>query len=268
MSLNSQEYYNGTVLNFLKAEHLDRNTGLVRILRSGERRVYKKDIKALQPFSKEFLAEITHSNPRLLDLYKNLKGARGALENKDLEGDYSETELANALAEKLIKIPAGKKHANDYHTTIAGILTFLFYPELVSPVLEERLHEGRKRIDLTFTNWSRDGFFSTIRMSPQTKARFVIVECKNYAEDLGNPEFDQLTGRFSPSRGRFGIICCRTNGDRKAIVARSKDAMNDDRGTVLVFNDDEIVAMLKTVAAGNRKDIFRTLEKKYREIAF
>ncbi|MFC5482059.1 hypothetical protein, partial [Microvirga aerilata] len=164
LSLNSQEYYNGTVLNFLKSEHLASNSGLVRLLKNKSRKVFKKDLKQKHPFSKEFLTEVTQKNPRLLEFYKELKGARGALENEDLERDYSETDFASMLSEKLKAIKSGSKHATEYHTAIAGILTFLFYPELVYPVLEEGLHGGRKRIDLTFTNWSNNGFFANAKV--------------------------------------------------------------------------------------------------------
>jgi hypothetical protein len=244
------------------------NSGWVRLLTNKSRKVFKKDLKQKHPFSKEFLAEVTQRNPRLLEFYKELRGAKGALENEDLEKSYSETDFAGTLADKLRAIKSGSKHATEYHTAIAGILTFLFYPELVYPVLEEGLHGGRKRIDLTFTNWSNSGFFAAVKLAPQTRARYIIVECKNYGEDLANPEFDQLTGRFSPARGRLGIICCRKNANKKAILERSKDAVRDDRGFVIVLDDDDILAMLDAAGSGKRKNIFLFLERRYREIVF
>jgi hypothetical protein len=270
ISLNSQEYYNLTVLEHLRAEHLSANTGLVRVLKSkkryGEKVVWKKDLREEHPFSKGFLAEITRANPRLLEFYKELKGAQGAMSAKDLDPTLDESALASELKERLARIPLGKEAASEYQDCAASIFIFLFYPHLVSPKLEAPIHEGRKRIDIIFTNWSESGFFSSIKTAPQTRARYIIIECKNYSDDLENPEFDQLTGRFSPMRGQFGIISCREINKRESALRRCKDAAVDNRGVVILLEDSDLQTMLDFVANRQRANISRYMEDKLRSV--
>ncbi|MGF9763876.1 hypothetical protein AAII07_53060, partial [Microvirga sp. 0TCS3.31] len=66
----------------------------------------------------------------------------------------------------------------------------------------------------------------------------------------------------------FGIICCRKNQNKMAILQRSKDAVRDDRGFVLVLDDDDILALLDAAASGGRREIFHFLERRHRDIVF
>jgi hypothetical protein len=268
MCIDSQEFYNKHVLNFLKAEHLAANSGLVSLLKDGTKIVYKKDVRRLNPFSKEFLAQFVTGHPEVLERYKSLTGAKGALSARDFEDGFDEIAFAGSLIIALQEIASGLSYADRYHSLMIGILEFLFYPDVTHPRKETPLHGGRKRIDIVFTNWSQSGFWNSLRTDPATRARYVVVECKNYSEDIGNPEFDQLTGRFGHTRGYFGIICCRQINDKEAIAKRSNDAANDGRGIVIVLTDDDIVSMLRNVAEHRRSAIPVILETKRREVLF
>jgi hypothetical protein len=85
---------------------------------------------------------------------------------------------------------------------IQALLTPLFHPDLAMPQRETPLHEGRKRIDLTYSNLAQSGFFAWV--SKHHPAMYLLIECKNYTGDPANPELDQLAGRFGPSRGQVG----------------------------------------------------------------
>ena len=70
--------------------------------------------------------------------------------------------------------------------------------------------------------------------------------------ELGNPEIDQLAGRFGPARGKFGIICCREIFDPDALSERCRDTALDERGFILVLDDLRVNAMLDNISRGAR----------------
>ena len=73
----------------------------------------------------------------------------------------------------------------------------------------------------------------------------IFVECKNYGKEIGNPEVDQLLGRFSPSRGKFGLLLCRSIDNRQLLIKRCKDVFHDHKGFILVLDDTDIITLLK-----------------------
>lgn len=175
LTLNSREFYNHYMLNFLKEEEVRKGGSLVRVLKNGSRVVSKKDLKRKHPFDKTALEQFARDHPDVLSSYKKLKGASGVLSPKDLEGeDFSEAAFCSALRNGLAKIPTGGNDAAAYHSFMIGALSFLFFPELISPAKEDPLHDGRKRIDITYTNASTSGFFFRMRTWPKTGANRVF----------------------------------------------------------------------------------------------
>ena len=108
---------------------------------------------------------------------------------------------------------------------------------------QDKIHEGRKRIDITYVNDAKDGFFSWVARNHP--ASHVFVEFKNYGKEIGNPEVDQLAGRFSPSRGKLGILVVRSVEDKALLLKRCKDTANDQRGFILVLDDIDLTKLIK-----------------------
>ena len=152
-------------------------------------------------------------------------------------------------------IPMGAQHATAFHNFIFGALQAIFYPSLRYPQKEEEIHGGRKRIDICFNNGARNGFFEELRSNYQLPCPFIFFECKNYSSDPANPELDQITGRFNDRRGKFGAVICRKVQDKAKMLHRCKDALNDNRGWVLVLDDDDIKALLKFRSEGKQAEI-------------
>lgn len=266
MCLDSQEYYNHFILNYLQTEHLNASTGLVKVLQNGRRIVTKKDLKERYPFSKEFLYQFTRHHPDVLEQYKKIKGAQGTPPPAILDTDFDEAAFCEALSQSLRAIPSGSDDASAFHNLMIGTLEFIFYPHLIYPKKEQEINQGRKRIDIVYTNAARGGFFQRLHIAHQVASNVVMVECKNYGTDVGNPELDQLAGRFSMNRGRLGILVSRTFDDRDLFIQRCRDTAQDGRGFILPLVDDDIHRMLDQIKAHRRDLIDRRLEELYRRL--
>lgn len=134
------------------------------------------------------------------------------------------------------------------------------------PQKEHEVHSGRKRIDITFHNAATEGFWHALRTSPTIAATTIMIECKNYSNDIKNPELDQMSGRFSNLRGWFGIILSRQFVQKDLFYERCKDTAKDGRGIVLCLDDADIIALLMLVKEGKRNHMDRFLTQKYQLI--
>src|SRR3984893_15589703 len=257
LALIAQEYYSHHILNFIQEEELRRGSSLVRVLVSGSRRPpYKKTLIEKFPFSKDFVARFSAANPKVLQgykrLYSQIEGARGTLRNRDFDEEFDESLFAQALKERLHDIPLGSGAADEYHTFIVGALEFIFWPNLIYPKKETPIHSGRKRIDVTYTNAAKDGFFYLVHTAHQIASNSVMVECKNYSTDPANPEIDQLSGRFSSNRGKLGMLLYRDVGDYALLCNRCRDTASDGRGFMIPLGDEQIIEYLDLIANGCR----------------
>lgn len=82
-----------------------------------------------------------------------------------------------------------------------------------------------------------------------------LFECKNYLTEIANPELDQLAGRFSVNRGKFGFLCCRTFQNRARFIESCRDTFTDDRGLIIPLDDDTVLTILSCIQNGRRDEI-------------
>ena len=124
-----------------------------------------------------------------------------------------------------------------------------------APKLETPINDKRKRIDIKYVNSAESGFFRRIYLDSDIQARWIIVECKNYSKIPKNPEVDQLAMRFSPQRGRFGVLCYRESDARANVVLRCRDVAKSGHGYIVALSDSEILAMLDRIGQNRRGSI-------------
>ena len=264
------EYKQHFVLNFLQHENLQLHTSLVRKYKNGKEYVTKKSIREKEGvIDKEYLARFTEQHPEVFADFKRqtakkLSHVDGAvLDNLNLQA------VCEYLSHKLAEIPSGTANASNYHNLIIGILELLFYPNLSSPKKEHEIHDGRKRIDITFNNSAESGFFFTLpNKNVLLPCPFVFVECKNYTGEVANPELDQLSGRFSNRRGKVGILACRTLDENESFMKRCADTYEDDRGLILPITDEDLTVALSLFPTQGANAIEQILSQKYEQIAF
>jgi len=263
MCLNSQDYLNKHILEFLQAEHLDARSALVDFLKNGTMKCYKKTLKEAYPCTKEWMATFTEQHPEVLRRYKEVRTRLASIQRRAeanwLNGDISEPILAQALIEALMSIPPGAATATAFHNLVNGIVEFLFWPSLLDPKKEAEIHEGRKRIDVLYSNAGQSAFFQRCLMAPKLGAIKLPIECKNYTQDPANPEVDQIAGRFSSNRGWLGFMVYRSTSDYNLLASRCRDTAMDGRGFILPLGDRELISMLEEVVNERRQSIDRRL---------
>jgi hypothetical protein len=260
---HSDKYYQHYVLNFLKAQELNNpQSALVHVFRNErkktERRVvYKKELAELYPRAKEFLFEFSRRNPGVLREYReDLERIERSDGPSEVDSE-DEAVIADALAEILRNTGVGNDHATAYHRLMIGVVEFIFYPKLLHPIKEREIHEGRKRIDIVMENGAHSGIFNILPNIRHLPSAYVPFECKNYGREVGNPELDQLAGRFSVNRGKLGFLCCREFENRTLFIQRCRDTFTDDRGLVLPLDDAAILHYLDRIAQRARNELER-----------
>jgi hypothetical protein len=166
----------------------------------------------------------------------------------------------------VVDVPTGTENATTYHRAIEALLSALLYPALDFPKREHRIHGGRKRIDINYTNVATRGFFYWVHTTHGTPASFVPIECKNYGVEIDNPAIDQLAMRFSPGRGQLGFLCHRGFGDKGRVTQKCKDAAADGHGYIIALDDDDLREIVAARAADAESVSFRLFLERFQEL--
>lgn len=243
--LSKEKYYRDFVIEFLMAEHAHAGDSLAQVLKNGTCKVYVKDLKERYPLSAQFLYQFSKDHPQVLEEYKTqlkTKSARkGTLKLNTKRKVLTPTDRIRIVN----SLKPGSSDASNFHKITYNNLIYILGDRVARPLKEREINEGRKRIDIVFNNANTFGFFVDLNTLHHIKCPKIIVECKNYNADISNPEFDQLHGRFSPKRGKFGILVCRSVQNKKALLRRCKDIMLEEKGYIIVLTDSDIAKLLK-----------------------
>jgi hypothetical protein len=237
------EYYRHYLLTYLQTEELNANTALVHTLKDGRKKVYKTDLVEKYGAGKLATVEITKSRPAILERYRRIKREQSGppLEHEGLSmaegGDYVAPDWP-ALLRGVTSLSPGAAASAQYENSVEALLSSLFYPELATPEKQVKIHQGRKRIDITYDNVARRGFFRWL--GQHYTAPKIFIECKNYSSDISNSELDQMIGRFSDRRGRVGLIVCRRFDDKATFVQRCRDTADDGNGFIIALDDGDL----------------------------
>ncbi|MCE2597420.1 hypothetical protein K6Y31_21880 [Motilimonas cestriensis] len=261
------EYYRHFLLPEMQSEELKSHSSLVEVLKNGSERVTKKALMGKYGSDKLAVVTETLKRPHVLDDYRENKKTNAPLPLTHEEiSSVEESEKPNweGLINELEAIPTGRESAGAYEDTIEKIFTSLLYPSLCYPIKQHNIHDGRKRIDITYTNEARNGFFAWLSL--HYPSSMIFIECKNYGKEVSNPEVDQLSGRFSPSRGKVGILTCRQIEDKERLKKRCKDTANDSRGFIISLDDQDIIDLIKCRQSEPESNEYKLLRNMFNEL--
>jgi hypothetical protein len=240
-------YYRHYLMTHLQRLEFEANSALVRVLKDGTRKPpSKKSIMDKYGTGKKTVVKETLKHPEVLEKFR-----------ADMDKESYTPLSAEALAEiegvappdwdkllgDVVAIPTGAADAKRYEDAVEALLSALFAPDLTNPVLQYPIHDSKKIVDIKYTNMSQTGFFYWV--GQHYPAPLIWVECKNYGGEVANPELDQLSGRFSPSRGKVGLLVCRRFDDKARFLARCVDTAKDDRGFIIPLDDDDLAALVE-----------------------
>lgn len=283
-SYNPFYYHTHFVLEFLRSRNLSLLTPLVekKILKSGKEVISlsKKAIKTNEniihnengynictsPGDKNNLSSFSTAFPQIFKKFKTECLNQILSDSKVLDLNLGIEAVAKILLEQILEIPPGPAHAGRFHNWSIGVFELLFQGELHNPIKENEIHEGRKRIDIRFSNYATSGIFWKLPNIDKIPCTYLYIECKNYTNEISNPELDQMGGRFSDKKGKVGIIHCRTLDDKKLFTKRCADTFKDGRGLIIFLTDEDLNEALMHIAMKTQRNIYKIIEDRIDEI--
>lgn len=268
------EYYQRYILRHFSDLALHGpSSALVRTLKSGKKKVRIGELrkKVLDDYGpqKRAIIDATVENPDLLRSYRRDKESasfqRPPLELEELAPYVgAPAPQWTALLGAVTGLDPGSAAATRYHGAVEALLTALFYPTLVSAEKELEIDQGRKRVDIRYTASGIGGGFVAWLQNNYPPLPFLYVECKNFTDDLGNRELDQLTGRFNlGGGGRVGLLINRGFTDKARFIQRCRDAALKGRGYVVPLDDDDLTALTYARAADDAAGFFKLLSDRF-----
>lgn len=264
MSYDYKDYYNNYILEELCSNELIANSELVKLLKNGKSIVTKKSLKEKYGTSKKIGIQETLKNPTILDNFRKDTREKPwpALTHDQFSLLENEPFINfNNTLNEVLQIPTGRDGATAYENAIEKLLSSCMYPSLAYSKKQVEIHNGRKRIDITYTNIAQEGFFHWLLSN--YSAPHVFIECKNYGKEIGNPELDQLSGRFSRSRGQFGFLCCRSFQNKQLFNQRCIDTARDGRGYIIPFDDSDLCTLVAILKNKNDEELFNFYKDKF-----
>lgn len=171
----------------------------------------------------------------------------------------------DALLADVTALPTGNEAFGAYELAIDRLWCAMFSTMLRFPKRQQTQNQGRKRVDIVWTNDANGGFFGWVKTV--CPAHFVMAECKNYGAEVGNPEFDQLAGRFGPSKGMLGFLICRHIENKDRAFDRARDLRTDGKGFILPMDDADLRDLVAAAKSGPEQT-FEYLQTKFKRVAF
>lgn len=263
---DTQRYYTHYLLPTMQMHEKSINSGLVHTLKDGRKRVTKKSLRLKYGADKSSIAAQTKLHPGALEQYReDSKRTSSPITHEQLAKiENIDLPRFSKLLADVASIPTGNDAATLYENAIEALLSALFFPSLSAPMKQHKIHEGRKRIDITYVNSANSGFYAWL--SSNYAAAHIFVECKNYGKELGNPELDQLAGRFGPSRGQVGLLVCRSVMDEVTLSKRCRDTALDQRGFIIYLTDGDLKHLVNDYIASSGDGNYPLLRTKFNDL--
>jgi hypothetical protein len=176
----------------------------------------------------------------------------------------NKTEQGLLLIKELKNCPLGKSGWSSYEKIGSEIFKFLFADSFLQYICETQASndEDSLRRDLIVHNNYKSNVSFWSRINADFKAKILIVEFKNYKEELSYDTMFSTTKYLRNKSGNFILLLSR-NGGKSKLLEQQKELLNEGK-LIISLDDQEIIEMIEEKING-RNPIYR-LELKYFEL--
>ncbi|MCH7568799.1 MAG: class I SAM-dependent methyltransferase [Nanoarchaeota archaeon] len=180
--------------------------------------------------------------PSHINIIKNALNLKEMIKTKKdpkkIIKDVETVTVLDLYMKELEDIKKGREDAHRYHLLASRIFFEIFREQINKPIIENEINEGRGRIDIVHRNRNKEGVFKNLKDLRDIKCPEIMVECKNYENDLTNTEYSQLSDRLIPARGMLGFLLCRNKKDESKIIKHCRDRHKGGSNKYIVVLDD------------------------------
>lgn len=168
---------------------------------------------------------------------------------------------ADELMKDLTSLPSGPGTCHDYEKLVQRMMGFLFCNDLALPRSQLPIEGGEQIVDIAYDRIATQGIFADLENKYKITCPIVFVECKNYSDDIGNPELAQINLRLG-ANGHFGVLCCRKLEERSRLIAKLVHNFKNTRNLIVVITDNDFLKMLDD----SKKEFMPKYEAKVRSL--
>lgn len=263
-------FYQRHMRDFFLMELRTASASLAATLQSTPRTITYKDLQkdSRYALNKKNVSKFIMEHPDMMNLYReDLMADTHPIDPAVISGKARvDDEPIRQHVRNLDALPYGADYANRYHSTILELLKFIFDWCFRNFEKEYDMDQGRGRIDIICDNYATDGLFGQLVID--LNATSVPIECKNYASELENNEFNQLSDRLGKKTSCLGFLFCRRTIKAENVARQSIYRWLRDEKCILVFNDEEVKKLADLRLRRNFNGIESYIQKKIRDIKY
>lgn len=167
------------------------------------------------------------------------------------------------LMRELRSLEPGRDSWSSYQKLVSRIFERLFCPPLSAPIVNLGDGADANRRDIILPNYAEEGFWGFVRN--RYAADFIVVDAKNYSEQVGKSEALQVLNYLKPhGSGHLGLIVTRKGADN-ACMTVIREQWTLAGKLIVVLSDEHIERMLRAKeACGPPEDVIRQLIEEFR----
>lgn len=156
------------------------------------------------------------------------------------------------ISNELTQLPRGKEHARAFEDLVVRALNYSLGPNLDTPLIQSRSDDGLDIRDAIYPIFFANDFWNWVRNA--CGAWFVVVECKNYTDAIGQTEVESLQQYlYRHAMRRFGVLVSRDAPSASAAKARRRAWLEFDK-LIVFLGETELGDMIRAKDTGGRPE--------------